>query len=148
MKKNTASAPNHQEGHGNMAMVQSQWSHFGVFGAPPSLVYFSGGWDVHWGSWVLTHGHNYVVVVCCFPGDKTAMEVLGPIADGWVLAVRWWSDFQTASRPYELKALGVTHRLNMAAEAGFGAGNWMRHLGMELLRGPEKGGEGKAQGKS
>ncbi|CAJ1429952.1 unnamed protein product, partial [Effrenium voratum] len=28
----------------------------------------------------------------------------------------WWSDFQTASRPYELKALGVTHRLNMAAE--------------------------------
>ncbi|CAK9105340.1 Protein phosphatase Slingshot homolog 3 (SSH-like protein 3) (SSH-3L) [Durusdinium trenchii] len=28
----------------------------------------------------------------------------------------WWSDFQTASRPYELLELGITHRLNMAAE--------------------------------
>ena len=31
-------------------------SHFGV-GAPPSLVYFSGDWDVHWGYGLLTHGH-------------------------------------------------------------------------------------------
>ena len=28
----------------------------------------------------------------------------------------WWSDFQTASRPFELLELGITHRLNMAAE--------------------------------
>eukprot|EP00435_Cladocopium_sp_Y103_P046385 s1340_g13.t1 len=28
----------------------------------------------------------------------------------------WWSDFQTAARPYELLELGITHRLNMAAE--------------------------------
>ena len=26
-------------------------------GAPPILVYFSGGWDVHWGYGILTHGH-------------------------------------------------------------------------------------------
>ena len=31
-------------------------SHFGV-GAPPMLLYFSGFWDVHWGCWILTHGH-------------------------------------------------------------------------------------------
>ena len=29
--------------------------HFGV-GAPPILVHFSGGWDVHWGYGILTHG--------------------------------------------------------------------------------------------
>ena len=28
----------------------------------------------------------------------------------------WWSDFQTACRPYELLERGITHRLNMAAE--------------------------------
>ena len=40
-----------------MAVGQNQWYHFGV-GAPPMLVYFSGDWDVHWGTiWILTHGH-------------------------------------------------------------------------------------------
>ena len=34
---------------------QNQWYHFRV-GAPPILVYFSGGWDVHWGYGILTHG--------------------------------------------------------------------------------------------
>ena len=29
------------------------WYHFGV-GAPPILVYFSGGWDVRWGYVLLT----------------------------------------------------------------------------------------------
>ena len=40
----------------NMAVVQSEWFHFGI-GAPPILVYFSGDWDVHWGYGVLTHDH-------------------------------------------------------------------------------------------
>ena len=31
-----------------LAVGQNQRYHFGV-GAPPSLVYFSGDWDVHWG---------------------------------------------------------------------------------------------------
>ena len=31
-------------------------SHFGVFGAPPILVYFRLDWDVHWGYELLTHG--------------------------------------------------------------------------------------------
>ena len=62
-------------GYRDMAMVQNQWYHFGVFGATPILVYCSGigeftthfrtyfsGWiepDVHWGDeiWGLTHGH-------------------------------------------------------------------------------------------
>ena len=43
-----------------MAVGQNQWYHFGI-GAPPILVYFSGGWDVHWGYGLLTHGH-----VSCF----------------------------------------------------------------------------------
>ena len=30
-------------------MVRNQWYHFGVFGAPPILVYVSTNWDVHWG---------------------------------------------------------------------------------------------------
>ena len=30
-------------------------SYFGA-GAPPTLVYFSGDWDVHWGYGLLTHG--------------------------------------------------------------------------------------------
>ena len=34
------------------------WHHFGV-GAAPILVYFSGDWDVHWGSGLLTHGHIF-----------------------------------------------------------------------------------------
>ena len=29
------------------AVGQNQWNHFGV-DAPPMLVYFSRGWDVHW----------------------------------------------------------------------------------------------------
>ena len=29
-------------------VVKTNWYHFGV-GAPPSLVYFGGDWDVHWG---------------------------------------------------------------------------------------------------
>ena len=40
----------------HMAVGQHQYYHFGV-GAPPSLVYFSGDWDVHWGYGILTHGH-------------------------------------------------------------------------------------------
>ena len=41
----------------SMAVGQNQWYHFAA-GAPPILVYFSGDWDVHWGTiWVLTHGH-------------------------------------------------------------------------------------------
>ena len=32
-----------------MAVGQNQWYHSGV-GAPPILVYFSGDWDVHWGT--------------------------------------------------------------------------------------------------
>ena len=40
----------------NVGVGQHQWYHFGV-GAPPILVYFSGDWDVHWGYWILTHGH-------------------------------------------------------------------------------------------
>ena len=46
-------------GHGSihyMAVGQNQWYHFGV-GAPPSLVYFCGDWDVHWGYGFLTHDH-------------------------------------------------------------------------------------------
>ena len=40
-----------------MAVGQNQWYHFGV-GAPPILViYFNGGWDVHWGYGILTQGH-------------------------------------------------------------------------------------------
>ena len=39
-----------------MAVGQHQWYHFWL-GAPPSLVYFSGDWDVHWGYGILTHGH-------------------------------------------------------------------------------------------
>ena len=38
-----------------MAVCQNQWYHFGV-GAPPILDSFSGGWDVHWGYGLLTHG--------------------------------------------------------------------------------------------
>ena len=41
----------------SMAVGQNQWHHFGV-GAPPILVYFSGDWDVRWGSGILTHGHR------------------------------------------------------------------------------------------
>ena len=40
----------------DVAVGQNQWYHVGV-GAPPILVYFSGDWDVHWGYWILTHGH-------------------------------------------------------------------------------------------
>ena len=43
-------------GCGSKPMV----SHFGV-GAPPTLVYFGGEWDVHWGYGLLTHGH-----ICLF----------------------------------------------------------------------------------
>ena len=32
-------------------------------GAPPILVYFSDGWDVHWGYGILTHGHMIVLYV-------------------------------------------------------------------------------------
>ena len=32
----------------DLAVGRNQWYHFGV-GAPPILVYFSGGWDVDWG---------------------------------------------------------------------------------------------------
>ena len=32
-----------------MAMVQNQWYYSGI-GAPPMLDYFSGDWDVHWGT--------------------------------------------------------------------------------------------------
>ena len=41
----------------HMAMVQNQWCHVGI-GAPPILVYFSGG-DVHWGHFrgFDNHGH-------------------------------------------------------------------------------------------
>ena len=42
--------------HSHMAVGENQWYHFGV-GAPPILVHFSGGWDVHWGCGLLTHGH-------------------------------------------------------------------------------------------
>ena len=37
-------------------------SHFGV-AAPPVLVYFSGGWDVHWGYGILTHSQFEKVAV-------------------------------------------------------------------------------------
>ena len=40
----------------HMAAGQKQWYHFGV-GAPPILVYFGGGWDVHWGYGILAHGY-------------------------------------------------------------------------------------------
>ena len=41
--------------HVDLAVGQNQWYHFGV-DAPPSLVDFSGDWDVHWGlTGVLTH---------------------------------------------------------------------------------------------
>ena len=46
----------------DMAVCQNQWYHFGV-GAPPSLVYFSGDWDVHWGYGLLTHGYMVAVVL-------------------------------------------------------------------------------------
>ena len=48
-----------------MAMGQNQWYHFGV-GAPPSLVYFSGDWDVHWGYGLLTHGHVEKITLACY----------------------------------------------------------------------------------
>ena len=36
-----------------------------LVGAPPILDYFSGDWDVHWGTiWILTHGHVCVCVHC------------------------------------------------------------------------------------
>ena len=46
-----------------MALTVGMWlwlskpmrSHFGA-GAPPSLVYFGGDWDVHWGYGLLTRG--------------------------------------------------------------------------------------------
>ena len=48
------------EGMQHMAVGQNQWYHFGV-GAPPILVYFSGDWDVHWGTiWILTRAHMFV----------------------------------------------------------------------------------------
>ena len=48
-------------------MGQNQWYHFGV-GAPPSLVHFSGDWDVHWGYFFfLTHGHVFVGWFCFNP---------------------------------------------------------------------------------
>ena len=37
----------HADGH--MGVGRNQWYHFGV-GASPILVYFSGDWDVHWGT--------------------------------------------------------------------------------------------------
>ena len=40
-----------------MAVVQTQWYDFEV-GAPPTVVYFSGDWDVHWRYGLLTHGHT------------------------------------------------------------------------------------------
>ena len=40
----------------DVAVGRNQWYHFGV-GAPHSLVYFSGDWDVHGGYGLLTHGH-------------------------------------------------------------------------------------------
>ena len=40
----------------HVAMVQNQWHHVGI-GVPPSLIYFSGDWDAHWGYGVLTDGH-------------------------------------------------------------------------------------------
>ena len=40
----------------HMAVGQNQCYHVGV-GAPPILVYFSGDWNVHWGTGFLTHGH-------------------------------------------------------------------------------------------
>ena len=49
-----------------MAVGRNQWYHF-IVGAPPSLVYFSGDWDVHWGYGILTHGHmsRYLAGLAC-----------------------------------------------------------------------------------
>ena len=55
----------------NMAVSQSQWYHFGV-GAPPILVYFGGGWDVHWGHGILTHGHMGPWFVVGISGSPSA----------------------------------------------------------------------------
>lgn len=43
---------------------------------------------------------------CVLSGDGNKAGSLG----------LWWSDFQTACRPFELLERGITHRLNMAAE--------------------------------
>ena len=57
---------------GHMAVGQNQWYHFGV-GAPPSLVYFSEDWDVHWGYGILTHGHipHYMFCAGCPSGGMS-----------------------------------------------------------------------------
>ena len=47
----------------HVAVGQNQWYHFGV-GAPPTLFYFSGDWDVHWGYGILTHGHVLPALRC------------------------------------------------------------------------------------
>ena len=47
-------------GFSQVAVGQNQWCHFGV-GAPPILVYFSGDWDVHQGTGVLTHSQVTVL---------------------------------------------------------------------------------------
>ena len=36
----------------------------------------------------------------------------------------WWSDFQTAARPYELLELGITHRLQRGTEGEFCPEQW------------------------
>ena len=46
--------------------VKTIW-HFGA-GAPPILVYFSGGWDVHWGYGLSTHGRLNSGVSCVLQG--------------------------------------------------------------------------------
>ena len=40
-----------------MAVDQNPWHSFGI-GVPPSLVYFSGDWDVHWGYFVGESNHQ------------------------------------------------------------------------------------------
>ena len=56
-----------------MAMVQSQWYHFGI-GAPPILVYFSGDWDVHWGYGVDPWPYGSAQPTERFPGVGQFMQ--------------------------------------------------------------------------
>ena len=49
--------------------------HFGP-GAPPSLVYFSGDWDVHCGYGRLTHGHVPFKGIPCQVPDKLYGRVI------------------------------------------------------------------------
>ena len=54
-----------------MAVGQNQWYYFGV-GAPPILVYFSGGLGCSLGGtiWILTHGHIEKIIADLFKPQK------------------------------------------------------------------------------